>query len=203
MEGLTNISVNGSTNGNTPQRDYYSTLYQTALAISSSLELQQVLPTIVKSITEAMGVKASALRLLDIETGQLQLSAAFGLSDEYLHKGPVNIQRSRLDNEILCCSPVYIGDVRTDERFQYRDAAAREGLVSALYVPLEVRDSAIGVLKVYTAKPTAFHDEDIQFLSILASLAAQAIENARLYDTMKSTYDGVVNAFWGVSPLIQ
>lgn len=203
MENLTNEFANGATNGTIPQKDYYTTLHQVALAISSSLELKQVLPNIVRSVSEAMGAKASMLRLLDSESGQLQVSAAYGLSNDYLQKGPVNIQHSRLDSEILCCAPVYIADVRSDERFQYREAAAREGLVSALCVPLEVHDEAIGVLRVYSSKPTTFADEDLKFLTILASLAAQAIENARLYDAVKTTYDGVINAFWGTQPLVQ
>jgi GAF domain-containing protein len=184
-------------------RNYYTLLHQAALAISSSLEPEEVLPAIVKSVTEAMGAKASVLRLLDDDTGQLRVNAAFGLSEEYLQKGPVMVQRSRLDEEVLACTPVYIADVRTDDRFQYRDAAAREGLVSALCVPLEVRDQAIGVLRVYHDEPAAFADEDVKFLTILASLAAQAIENARLFEELRNKYDGVIGAFWGTGPLLQ
>jgi len=46
-------------------------------------------------------------------------------------------------------------------------------------VPLEVRGEAIGVMRVYTDQPTTFHEDDMQFLSVLASLAGLAIENAR------------------------
>ena len=46
-----------------PHRDYYTALYQAALTISSSLELSQVLQSVVTSITEAMQVKACVLRL--------------------------------------------------------------------------------------------------------------------------------------------
>jgi GAF domain-containing protein len=56
-------------------------------------------------------------------------------------------------------------------------------------------------MRVYTDTPTNFHQDDIQFLSVLASLAALAIENARLYESVKSTYDGVMNAFWGTQNL--
>ena len=65
-----------------PPRDYYKALYQAALTISSSLELDQVLQSIVTSITNAMGVKGCVLRLLDAETGHLRLSAVYGLSSE-------------------------------------------------------------------------------------------------------------------------
>ncbi len=180
-------------------KDYYTTLYQTALTISSSLELDEVLQRVVTSITEAMQVKACVLRLLDAHTGELQLSAVYGLSKGYLTKGPVEVKSSLIDSEALCGAPVVIHDVRDDSRFQYQEAARREGIVSVLCVPLEVHGKAIGVIRVYTSEPYDFHEDDIQFLSVLASLAALAIENASLYDNLKRSYDGVMDVLWGSS----
>ncbi|HZR38628.1 MAG TPA: GAF domain-containing protein [Ktedonobacteraceae bacterium] len=180
-----------------PHRDYYKALYQAALTISSSLELDQVLQSVVMSITEAMQVKACGLRLLNPNTGQLELSAVYGLSGGYLSKGPVDVVHSPIDSEALCGSPVYIADVRTDQRFQYQEAAKQEGIVSVLCVPLEVRGQAIGVMRVYTDHATTFKEDDVQFLSVLASLAALAIENARLFESLRSSYHGVMDALWG------
>jgi GAF domain-containing protein len=55
------------------------------------------------------------------------------------------------------------------------------------------------VLRVYTGEPCVFHEDDIQFLSVLASLAALAIENANLYESLKNSYDGVMDVLWGSS----
>jgi GAF domain-containing protein len=191
-----------SRSAGTPARthkDYYIALHQAALTISSSLELDQVLQSVVMSITEAMEVKGCVLRLLDPRTGQLQLSAGYGLSGGYLSKGPVEVGHSALDSEALCGKPVIIPDVSVDSRFQYQDAARREGIVSVLCVPLEVHGKAIGVLRVYTSEKCIFHEDDIQFLTVLASLAALAIENASLYDNLKRSYDGVMDVLWGVN----
>lgn len=180
-------------------KDYYTALYQAALTISSSLELDEVLQSVAKSITEAMMVKACVLRLLDTRTNQLQLSACYGLSGSYLAKGPVEVENSPIDGEALRGGTVIIPDVCKDERFQYPEAARREGLVSVLCVPLEVHGEAIGVLRVYTGEDYTFHEDDIQFLSVLASLAALAIENASLYDSLKRSFDGVLDVLWGSS----
>jgi len=169
------------------------------MTISSSLELPEVLQSVVKSITEAMQVKACGLRLLDRRTGQLQLSAVHGLSSGYLAKGPVEVEHSPIDSEALCGKTVIIPDVSVDSRFQYKEAAKREGIVSVLCVPLEVRGEAIGVLRVYTDEPCTFHEDDIQFLSVLASLAGLAIANANLYASLKNSYDGVMDVLWGSS----
>jgi GAF domain-containing protein len=178
-------------------KDYYTALYHAALTISSSLELPSVLQSIVESVTTAMQVKAASLRMLDPGSDQLFLAAVHGLSPDYLDKGPVEVSHSPIDSETLCCYPVYIPDVRVDDRFQYQDAARKEGLVSVLSVPLEVQGKAIGVMRVYTDTEITFSDKDVQFLSVLASLAALSIENARLYENVKDSYSGVVAAFWG------
>lgn len=180
-------------------RDYYTALYQAALMISSSLELDAVLQSVVMSITEAMQVKACTLRLLDPRTGLLCLSAVHGLSSGYLAKGPVDVEHSPIDSEALQGHIVIIPDVVVDQRFQYQEEAKREGIVSILCVPLEVHGKAIGVMRVYTAERCTFHEDDIRFLSVLASLAALAIENANLYHNLKSSYDGMLDALWGSS----
>ncbi len=195
---MTTDSIPAGTSGRS-HRDYYTALYQAALTISSSLELAEVLQSVVASITEAMEVKACVLRLLDSRTGQLQLSAVHGLSSNYLAKGPVDVEHSPIDSEALSGKTVIIPDVRTDSRFQYVEAAKREGIVSVLCVPVEVRGEAIGVLRVYTDELCAFCEEDIQFLSVLASLAGLAIENANLYESLKNSYDGVMDVLWGTS----
>ncbi|HWT83307.1 MAG TPA: hypothetical protein VN648_31430, partial [Candidatus Methylomirabilis sp.] len=73
------------------------TLYETSRAVNSTLNLPQVLATIVRQATEAMGVKASSIRLLDEERRFLEVSAAYGLSDAYLTKGKVDPQRGEMD----------------------------------------------------------------------------------------------------------
>ena len=194
-----------TTEQNTPSplhEDYYTALYQAALTISSSLELAQVLQSVVTSITKAMLVQGCTLRLLDSTGQQLQLSAVYGLSGGYLAKGPVDVVNSPIDQEAIKGTPVYIPDVRVDERFHYKEAARQEGLVSVLCVPLEVRGEAIGVMRVYTKEAREFHEDDVQFLSVLASLAGLAIENARLYENLKSSYDGVMGAFWGTNLML-
>jgi GAF domain-containing protein len=178
-------------------KDYYEALHQAALTITSSLELDQVLRSVVRSITEAMQVKACVLRLLNTPTGQLQLSAEYGLSGNYLAKGPVEIANSPIDSEALHGVPVMIADARTDSRFQYQEAARKEGIVSVLCVPLEVHGKTIGVLRAYTGEQHTFQQDDVQFLTVLASLAALAIENASLYENLKRSYDGIMDVLWG------
>src|SRR5215467_2636973 len=79
--GERKIMTTDSNSAGPPARtheDYYTALYQAALTISSSLELEEVLQSVVRSITQAMQVKGCVLRLLDTRTDRLQLSAVYG-----------------------------------------------------------------------------------------------------------------------------
>ena len=158
------------------------TLYETSRAVSSTLNLPQVLSTIVRQATEVMGVKASSIRLLDEDRRFLELSAAYGLSDAYLTKGKVDAQRGEtMDRLTLEGKSVALLDATNDRRFQYPEEARKEGIQSMLSVPMMLQEQAIGVLRVYTGEVREFTEQEIEFLRALASQGAAAIQNARAY----------------------
>src|SRR5689334_12385471 len=67
-------------------RDYFHALYTVAHATASSLELEEVLNNIARSVGEALHVKACALRLLGSDRETLGMRVAYGLSERYLAK---------------------------------------------------------------------------------------------------------------------
>ncbi|MBI4768740.1 MAG: GAF domain-containing protein [Deltaproteobacteria bacterium] len=169
--------------------DYFSALYNVAKVINATLELPQVLSEIVRCITETMGVKASSLRLLDPRKKKLLLAATYGLSNEYIRKGPVLVEKSGLDRKALKGKSSWIMDAQTDKNFQYGGRAKEEGIRSVLVVPLGIGKKIIGVMRVYTEKVHEFSDKDIQFLEAVASLSTLAIENARLHQNLRTECD--------------
>lgn len=179
-------------------RSYWRTLYAAVHEIASSLDPNEVLERLVRHVAEAMNVKAATLRLLMPDGDVLTPRVAYGLSEGYLHKGPVDLAHSPLDRETLEGHPVWVADVRHDARFQYPKQAEQEGLVSALCVPLEAHSRRIGVLRVYEGKPREFDSEEVDFLTALADLGAIAIENARLHEELREDYAQTVNAIWGL-----
>lgn len=82
--------------------------------------------------------------------------------------------------------PLYIANVNQDARWVRTAASVTEGIVSYLGVPLRVEERTIGVIDVGTRTPRIFTDEEINFFSTLASHAAVAIENARLYEQTRA-----------------
>ena len=179
---------------------YFDSLYGITLRISSSLDLDNVLAFLTEETAAALSVKASSVRLLDKEGKRLEMRAVYGLSESYLNKGPVEVARSAVDQEILAGNATQLEDVAHDPSFQYPDEAAREGIVSVASVPLIAHGRAIGVLRVYSLKRRSFSDPDMHFLIAVADLAALCIENARLYDQVKQNYEDTMNILWGDEP---
>ncbi|NPV53380.1 MAG: GAF domain-containing protein [Firmicutes bacterium] len=165
-------------------------LSEIARQIGLTSELSEVLNLLVEGAARAMGVKAASLRLLDRFGERLTISAAYGLTDEYIAKGPVEVHKSVLDYEVVLeKKPVTIHDATLDPKFQYRQEAEREGIRSVLCVPLMAREKVLGVLRVYTGVPYEFSQDEIEFLAALANLGALAIENAHMHKQMKDSYE--------------
>ncbi|MEE8206271.1 MAG: hypothetical protein V3T82_04930, partial [Nitrospinaceae bacterium] len=93
---------------------------------------------------EVMNVKGVALRLLEEKSRQFNLAAAWGLSEEYLDKGPVIADASIAEG--MVGEIVHIPNVTSDARIQYPSQAAAEGIVSILSVPMVLMNKTVGIL---------------------------------------------------------
>ncbi|AFM25602.1 response regulator [Desulfomonile tiedjei] len=164
-------------------------------AISSTLNLKEVLDLIVQGVVKVMKVRGSTLSLLDKNRENLRVFAHNGLSTEYVCKGPLDSSKS-IGETILKGKHAWVEDVATDPRIQYPNEAIREGIKSILSVPLIVRNKVLGVLRVYTGEVRAFSDEELKFLYGFAELVAYAIENARSYEDVKDECEALRDDLW-------
>jgi len=171
------------------ERKYYQSLYEVAAAVNSARSPESVLRTIVESVARASGAKGCSLMLLTPDRKLLLHTAAYGLSDWYVRKGPVSADKSIAD--ALAGRPVAVLNAAEDERIEYRKQAKEEGIASILCVPVTLRQEIVGVMRVYTAEPRHFTDADIQFVGAAANLGAIALENARLYDSVRKDYEAL------------
>ena len=117
--------------------------------LAGKADVQQILDVATHELVETMSLKASGLRLLDEETGELLLASVAGLSRSYLDKGPVLLDASVIDQAALAGQTVYVDDCRTDSRIIYKEMAKQEGLVSCLVTGVAFRGKRIGVLRAY------------------------------------------------------
>jgi GAF domain-containing protein len=166
---------------------YYSAFIEITKAISSSIDLETILHLIVKSICQITDSKGCTLMLLDEKGETLEVKSSYGLSEQYVRKGPIAADRSIADT--LKGKPVIIEDAASDPRAQYPHEARREGIASIVSVPIILRERSIGVLRLYTSVPCQFTEDDIHFLSAVAMQSGLAIQNARMYEDVKSNYE--------------
>ncbi|MBE0447891.1 MAG: GAF domain-containing protein [Actinobacteria bacterium] len=171
-------------------------LNEVAEEINQTLNLSEVIRLAVKNTAQLIGVKASSIRLLDEKTGKLMLASAHGLSEAYIKKGPVEVKKSPIDQEALQGEIVAITDVTTDPRWEYPEEAKREGIASVMAAPMFIKNKAVGVLRIYTAEPRIFLDEEKELLKAIARHTAIAIENARLYELAVRSHDELVQEIW-------
>lgn len=147
--------------------------------VNSTLDLDGILNALVERATLTMRAKGCTLRLIDPESGQLQLAASHGVSSRYLRRG--DIENEGGVRMVLAGGPVTIYDVSHDQRVDYRREMADEGIVSLLAVPVKVNREVIGVMRILTDAPRVFADAEVRFLVTLAEVGGTAIRNARNY----------------------
>jgi len=145
-----------------------------------------VLNRLAEATARALGCKGAAIRLLDKSGSLLELAAACGLSEAYVDKGPVELTRSRIDQEVLSGHTLIVHDAALEPRLQYREKVVAEGIRSILIAPLIGKRGPVGVLRAYDAEAHRFTDDDAAFLSLIAAQGALAIENAQAYQLLES-----------------
>ncbi len=165
---------------------YLSAFMNITRAISSSLDIKEVFNQVVKSTCEITGSKGCTLMLLDEKGEKLDVKSSYGLSDQYVRKGPLSAEKSLSDT--LKGKPIIIEDATRDPRVQYPDEAKREGIASIVSVPVLLRDRIIGALRLYTAVLCRFTEDDIEFLTAIAVQSGLAIEHAMIYEHLKADY---------------
>ncbi len=165
----------------------YETLIKISKYISQSRDPEEVVLMTVEGVTNALSVKGCALFLINRKTHEFEAAGSFGLSDEYLNKGPLSVMQSIALS--MNDGPVGIYDVNDDPRIQYPKAARKEGIASILSVPIFAQSKVFGVMRVYTAKPWDFTLNDVNFVQALAQIAGMAIEMSRLYQGQKEAID--------------
>lgn len=170
---------------------YFRLFRDVCKVINSSLNIGEVLQLIAKNLVKALDAKACTVFLLDREKNTLEVSTTHGLSENYLKKGPLSADKSI--GATLRGEFVLIYDVANDPRVQYPEEAKKEGIASILSVPISVKKSIIGVLRIYTAQQRKFSDDECEFITGLADVGGLAIDNARMYDLLKADHEKLIH----------
>ncbi len=153
-----------------------TSLYEMIKQIGSHSSLQALMDSATRHAANIMGVKACSIKLLDRERNCLRFAATHGLSEDYLSKDCISLEKSVVNRKIIEGSIYSIGRINEESYFQYPENIRQEGIYSMLCLPLKVDDKILGVLCVYSGEPEYFGESDADFFSLLTDLTALSME---------------------------
>ncbi len=164
-----------------PSVDRLALLCRLSQAFNSSLDLDEVLNRVMDEVIAAMHAERGFVMLRGPD-GQMIFRAARGLDRETIDHPQFQVSRSVVERVAQEGQPIHTSDAQSDGRFSMRQSVQSLGLRSILCVPLVTKDVVTGVVYVDNRLQAGiFTPDDLELLSTIASSAAIAIENARLY----------------------
>lgn len=163
--------------------DAYRRILDISKQLNSTLEYGALLQQIVASVVEILNVEAASIMLQDPATGELRFEIASNLKPHETERIAVPLDRSIAGWIFTHGEPRVIEDVTKDPKhYRQVDSATQFITRNLLGVPLKTHTKVIGVVQALNKRGAEkFTGEDISLLTVLASQAGVAIENARLF----------------------
>jgi sigma-B regulation protein RsbU (phosphoserine phosphatase) len=161
--------------------DRLAMLYRLSQAFNSSLDLNEVLNRVIDQVIEILHAERGFIMLFQPDNA-FSFSVARGLNRETIDQPQFQVSQSVVQRVAKDGQPILTSDAQADERFNMRRSVMLLGLRSILCVPLKVKDDIKGVVYADNRfEAGIFTQADLDLLTAIASIAAIAIENARLY----------------------
>jgi len=184
-----------------------SLLFEISQMLDRTLDLRDVAGSVLRAIAEHMGMLRGTLMLLNAESGEISIEAAFGLTNAQKRRGRYQSGEGVTGQVVQTGRPAVVPRVAEEPLFLNRTGARkrlRKEDISFICVPIKVGNVVIGALSADRLfDETVSLDEDVRLLSIIASLIAQAVrlrqsaeerqrrlmeENARLQEELRERF---------------
>ncbi|HEX9020357.1 MAG TPA: GAF domain-containing protein [Nitrospirota bacterium] len=161
-----------------------ATIYEIGIALTSTLDLKELLSLIAKNSTQSLRAQGCTIRLMNLpEIVSHKTSSSFSATGDAIADldsriGGVVAERAAREKK-----PLLITNVARDPDLAEGCGALAASVIS---VPLIFCGNVIGVITLYNKEEVQpFTESDLQFLTTVASAAAVAVENAALYERME------------------
>ena len=166
--------------------DELTALGEVSRALSSTLDLETVLNTIVARANQLAGTDACSVWEYDETTETFHLRATDNLDQEVvaiLRRTAIGKGEGAVGRMAITQAPVQIPDIATEDAYRgsMRDVLVRTGTRALLAVPLLRDERLVGGLTVNKKTPGEFAPETVELLKTFATQSALAINNARLF----------------------
>lgn len=160
----------------------FETLAEIGRDVAALMDLDELLARIAQLARRVVDYRTFGILLLNDATQELEIKVAVQFGDRVeLPKVPLG--QGLVGYAALHREPVLVPDVSKDPRY----INVVDDVRSELAVPMLLKDRCIGVFDLESPDYDAFTKRDVEILTLLASQAAVAIENARLYEELTAT----------------
>jgi len=159
-------------------------LSEVSRAVSSSLDLGQVLHEISEQAAKLCDADAGFIQEYSETTREFHISANWNAREEFVRSiqaAQLTLGKGASGRSAATGKPTQISDILVESDYPYRDILEREGYRAVLSVPMLREERIIGTVVVVRKTPGAFTERDVNLLTTFANQTTIAIENARLY----------------------
>jgi diguanylate cyclase (GGDEF)-like protein len=156
-----------------------------ARALTSSLDLDSVLHTIMQQMEQFFEPETWSLLILDEASNELYYAVAVGQSESELRDLRVPLGEGMAGWVAQHGESLIVPDIQQDGRFR-SSLPERFELRSAICMPLLARQKTLGVIQLFNSRLESMTEYTISFLHILCDYAAIAIENARAVEKIQA-----------------
>jgi signal transduction histidine kinase/ActR/RegA family two-component response regulator len=166
------------------QRERLERINEIGQVFASTLDLGSIYLAIREKLGEVVECESMLISFFDDETETIRCEFAYtdGKVIPSERFEPLKLGKGPQSQCIRTGKPVIVDDIARRAPGTYRYIGdSEENPVSIIYVPMVAEERVIGVLQAQSLREGAYSEEDVPLLSIIAKLAASAIENARLY----------------------
>jgi response regulator RpfG family c-di-GMP phosphodiesterase len=177
------------------------TIYRVSEAIALAQEIDHILDVILEAAIDEVKADVVTLHLRDPRTGKYE-ERSKAVGREHEPRAIPTPEVAALVAQFEQGAPIVAHGGKA-ARF-FGDASVGDDLVSYVAVPLQVAGTVIGALNVFSFTPGKKFDEGHRkMLAVLASRAATAIDNARLYDDLRHSNDELRRANLSLEEMFQ
>src|ERR1700730_6250780 len=156
-------------------------------AVTSTLDLETVLTTIVAKATQLSGTEAGVIYVFDEVKREFQLRATYGMSEGLI--AAMRDHHAALSNAVSEAAeqgePVQVADLQNEPPSMVNDIIMKAGYRARLLVPLVRSGETVGALVVRRMEPGEFPKSTIELVKTFAAQSVLAIQNARLFSEIE------------------
>ena len=170
--------------------DELRALGEVSQAVNSTLDLENVLATIVAKAVQLSGTEAGAIYVFDDMQGKFYLRATYGMDQELIDKltrQHIGLDETNVAQALAQHEPVQIADLNVAAPSAVNDIILRAGYRALLVAPLLRGEDIVGMLVVRRKTSGAFPRNTVDLIKTFAAQSALAIENARLFQNIEAS----------------